>query len=155
MKKLFLIVLLFQGFAGNSQVGNICPCGANIFFTVEKINFHRPRTDCQSGFGICLKISPIYFSCMPCGQNTEFTPAEQKGMVNFSVSVECGKAEIHLPLTLGADEEFKEEKMDVFEIEDETLQLSSEKNEQVFWVKGGTYPVYVKNGEYVIPVEIY
>ena len=84
----------------------------------------------------------------------EFVSNEGKGTIDFNVSVQCGKAEIHLPLSLGEDEEFQGEKMDVFEIDDEILQLNDEKSEQPIWVKGGVYPVYVRDGHYVIPVEI-
>ena len=73
MKKIiFLLGLVLSGFCLYAQedrvaIVNGCPPGTHpvtVFYGIETFNFHKPRTDCQSGFGLCIRLE-VGIECWP------------------------------------------------------------------------------------------
>jgi len=55
-------------------------------------------------------------------------------------------------LALADDEMFKGEKLTEFEMEEGAIEIPVPDSEKPVWIKGGTYPVYEKENELVIPL---
>lgn len=128
-----------------------CPVGtcsvSNIY--LETFNFHKPRTDCTSGFGLCIRFG-VSFSCMPC-----YAKASVKGdMVSSWVKLSDKTAEWHLPAGLKESKGFQKTDMSTFEIEEKTLSFRSKEGLEK-WVKGGIYPVRIVENELLVTMDLY
>jgi hypothetical protein len=66
MKQYFFCAALIVGFlTADAQRKPACPPGYDHVgegITIDKFNFHKPRTDCHKGFGICMEVTP-YLLC--------------------------------------------------------------------------------------------
>jgi hypothetical protein len=152
MKKILMIGLMMGFKFGFAQTNFYCPCGQMITFYIDKSNFHKPRTNCESGFGLCLKISKITVGCQPClGGKSVGSNLEGNNVTGY-IKSSCGEVEMHLPLALADDEMFKGEKLTEFEMEEGAIEIPVPDSEKPVWIKGGTYPVYEKENELVIPL---
>src|SRR5512138_1831072 len=162
MKKLSIIVssFIFVAICSSNrslaQAGRIdpCPpgyCSNGITFTVEQFNFHKPRTDCQSRFGICLK-GQWSAHCVPCWSNGK--TSYENGKVTGWFKISGGKVELHLPLALGQAKEFMSEDMSVFYIDDDTITILNEDGSKNGQLKGGEYTVTIIGDDYVVQIDI-
>jgi|GEM_PF-3733510 len=64
MKRLGIsFLLIFSVYISSAQKAQ-CPPGAHVGggWNIDKFNFHKPRTDCKSGFGVCLRTTS-YMLC--------------------------------------------------------------------------------------------
>jgi len=108
----------------------LCPVA---YINLEIFNFHKPRTGCVSGFGLCIRLS--------AGVNCEYCrwrSAIESNQVSSTVIFEGEKAIWHLPSSL--PDHLGEVDTSEFELEDGMLEFVTDKG-KVFKVKGGLYPV--------------
>lgn len=161
MKKLLLIVMLCWGSQLMAQSGRTapeaddengsCPPGfcPSLVYTLETFNFHKPRTNCTSGFGLCIRIG-IRTRCSMCDAKATL----RDNMVSAVFLQKGTKVEVRLPLALRSAKGFEKTDMSVFELEEKTLSIVSPDGKEV-WVKGGIYPVARTETEYIIMMETY
>ncbi len=161
MKKFsfFVSVLVFLSISSqeiNAQGERIdpCPpgfCATGVSFVIDQFNFHKPRTGCQSGFGICLK-GHLEASCTPCWANgkTDY----QNGKVTGWFKISKNKLELHLPLALGQSKEFIKEDMSVFCVDDDTITILNTDGSTNCKLKGGEYTVTISGSDYLILIDI-
>jgi hypothetical protein len=146
MKKLliglFIALSIFWGEAAKSQI--------NIGVNCKKINFHRPKKNCEKGFWICIK---------DCGVNAtipvkvfarvEDVPTEKFSAV-FSINKESSTVTLRILRNLAEDPEYSAEELNVMtvdedEIEDGTFLFSDEDAAVIgchgFSILPGTYEV--------------
>ena len=164
MRNFLLVILLCfiqTGFAqtsktaplGDGSPGGIpvCPSGMcpAAIITMESFNFHKPRTNCSGGFGLCLKIG-FNFACLTCNGKSFI----KDGKVNSWVKINQQTAELHVPTNIKYEKGFEKTDMSTFEIEDKSLSFKSDAGIEKT-VKGGIYPVSVSGDEYIINLQFY
>jgi hypothetical protein len=157
MKKLFVFLLMIVMKDSIAQIPQnfYCPCGYQLSFMFNKLNFHKPRTDCQNGFGFCARLGEINVKCVPCNGSSGLEAPRMNGNdVEAYFKYDCGQMTLHLPKVLAEDEIFKGEDVHVFEVEERSVCLSGEAAEKPVWVRGGIYPVNVQGEELVIAVDL-
>ncbi len=154
MKKLSILSLLFfAALVGQAQLSEICPPGQTQIgttFTIEKFNFHKPRTNCTSGFGLCVKGRWK----VKCGYAFPSFPRIEDEKVIIAYKVTDNKLELHLPVDLADDPEFKEVDMTTFSIGADQVQLTDEKGNVVAVLKEGDYAVTRTETELIVLIEI-
>lgn len=162
MKKLLLILLICCShavFAQNNKTspdvtgGEIptCPVGTCPMATIniDVFNFHKPRTNCTSGFGVCLRFS-WGISCVSCYYKGSVAGDKLTAYAKLSNAV----AELHVPVGLKDAKGFEKTDMSTFEVEDKSLSFKTSTGVEKF-VRGGIYPVVVSGDEYVIKLNLY
>ncbi len=161
MKKLFLIAMVFysQGlWAQSTETGTIglpddiaCPPGLceHTSVSIQTFNFHKPRTNCTSGFGLCIRLG-FTTSCGYCNDRSVIKGDKVKVWANLSGK----KAEIHLPVALQSARGFEKTDMSTFEVEEKTISFTS-KDGVERWVKGGSYPVAKNGDEFIVVLNLY
>ena len=129
MKKLFVFLLMISIQHSFAQLPQnfYCPCGYQLSFMFNKLNFHKPRTDCLNGFGFCARLGEINVRCVPCGGSSGFEAPRMSGQdVEAYFKYDCGQMTLHLPKALTEDEDFKGEEMHSFEVDEHSICLSPE-----------------------------
>ena len=161
MKKIIYLVLLITAnnlYAQNGKVAPgtgdedfpLCPLGmcASSYIYIETFNFHKPRTNCTSGFGLCIRYG-AGIRCYYCDKKTSLNGTKVTAWVNMIKD----KAELHLPLAIKEDKEFVNTDLSVFEVEDKMVSFTS-KDGLEKWVKGGIYPVSKTTTDLVITLDM-
>lgn len=157
MKNLFVFLLMFLMKGSFAQIAQnfYCPCGYQLSFLFNKLNFHKPRTDCLSGFGFCARLGEINVKCVPCNGSSGLDAPRMSGDdVEGYFKYDCGQMTLHLPKALAEDELFKGEDVSFFEVEEHSVCLSGEAAGRPVWVRGGVYPVDIQGEELVIAVDL-
>lgn len=162
MKKLlFILMVCFANsvFAQSVKIspdvigGDIpdCPVGTCPMATIsiDVFNFHKPRTNCTSGFGFCLRLS-CGITCVNC----YFKGSVAGDKVTAYAKMTSTVAELHVPVGLKTAKGFEKTDMSTFEVEDKSLSFKTSTGIEKL-VKGGTYPVTVVGDEYVIKLNLY
>jgi hypothetical protein len=176
MKKLLLLVVIIAGLtiyscsknddklqtealqikASTDMILTAGPCppgyGVKANYVIDRLNFHKPRTSCNSGFGFCVK-GHWEFTCVagvPIYTPTEITPA---GEVKIWLTIVNGKIELHIPTALSQTPEFANIDMTTFEIEDSSISIGKG-GSNLGYVKGGVYNVQVVGSDYVVLMNI-
>ena len=160
MKTIFFAMMMSISLLGNAQVSKTSPDNTNFpfcppgmcltgSFTIEKFDLHKPRTNCTSGFGMCLKIG-FTISCESCNGKAYI----QDDKVYAWATLNKNELEIHIPTSIKNEKEFENTDMTQFEIDDNTLSFTSENGNQKSII-GGLYPVSVINDDYVINLKSY
>ena len=157
MKKLLLIAALFSAnilFAQSKRIavaddaGMDFPCPANysttIKFSLDKLNFHKPSTNCISGFGFCIKFS-LNIICSEIVPRTSIN----SNMINSWIKLTSSNAELHVPIDIRNFTDYQTEKLSSFEVQDNAISFVNSLGVQK-WVKGGVYPVIKTTVDYVI-----
>lgn len=163
MKKILLIALVLYASLTHAQTNPtgtssltdggfiFCPDGTypTATVTLNSFNFHKPRTNCTSGFGMCIKFSVSVY----CGSIIG------KSYINLDKTTVTAKvnsltAEFHLPIAMKNEKGFEKTDFTKFEVEDKTLSFKSSTGIEKF-VKGGIYPVTVVGDEYVVVLNLY
>ena len=150
MKKILILALMLTVKAASAQIKSPCACGGMLVLEVIKFNFHKPRTDCLSGFGICLRLSPIRFECIPCSNFPSGPVAFKEDKVTCYVMASEDKLELHLPASLMMDESFQQDSFEYFEIEEDMLPFVRYDAEKIEYAKAGKYPVERRGEELVV-----
>jgi hypothetical protein len=158
IKKFILICLLMtSGFAHaqrtlSSEIGTAgnapedCPPGycPTLHINLEIFNFHKPRTNCSSGFGLCCRLSSTV-SCQPCFQKSVF----DGHFMSCAALVTERTLELRVPAEIREAEGFEHSDFSTFEIESGAWQVGGDGREPKY-VKGGSYPVSEKDGYFII-----
>ncbi len=129
----------------------VCPAGTcpAAIITLESLNFHKPRTNCSGGFGLCIKMG-FNFACLPCNGKSFI----KDGKVNGWIKINQESAELHLPVGIKSEKGFEKTDMSTFEIEDKSIYFKSDNGVEKT-VRGGIYPVTVSGEEYVVNIRFY
>ena len=159
MKKFLLVSVLSMmfftqsSFAAESGTSSVAPVGVWIKLL---INFHRPKLDCASGFGICLVLSWGYEELG--GNMASRNLCSVRGQLNdrHQLVVEINEAVLAGYDGGSALAYFKDKKsisiLDSYALPDETckaLQAST-----LLTIVPGNYPISYENGVYTIVFQI-
>lgn len=155
MKKMFfLFVCCWQvnGFSQQSTLdmpesGN-CPAGycPGISIIIEQFNFHKPRTNCSKGFGLCFKIH-VGASCIPCLKKPQIN---KKGIEVVGLLREKDML-LSIPKDIAEINGLSESDLNAFEIENQMIEIELPEG-YVRYLKGGVYPVMNDNDSYSIEI---
>jgi hypothetical protein len=130
------------GSIGDCPIG-MCP---TVYFEIEIFNFHKPRTNCTSGFGLCVRFN-AGVECSPCFGKSSLTGTKVKVWAKLSNH----SATLHIPKSLQTQKGFETVKFSQFELEDQALSFSFP-NGAKRSVRGGTYSVTAVGDEWVIQI---
>jgi hypothetical protein len=154
---LFLIVVCFTQplFAQNNK-GSIdiasteffpdcpaetCPAAS---LSIDEFSFHKPRTSCTSGFGLCLKVS-LSITCLPCDLKSTLID----GKVNALIKIKGNEVAMRIPVDISHERDFEKTDFSTFEVEEGSIAITSQDGKRMF-VQPGIYPVVIEDHEYVI-----
>lgn len=163
MKKILLTALVLYTTFTHAQTNTIgtssltdggfilCPDGTypTATVTLNTFNLHKPRTNCTSGFGMCIKFSVSVY----CGSTTGKSYIKSD-KTTATAKVNSQTAELHLPVALKYEKGFEKTDFTKFEVEDKTLSFKASTGVEKF-VKSGIYPVSVVGDEYIIVLNLY
>lgn len=127
-----------------------CPAGTcpTITISLDIFNFHKPRTACTTGFGLCVKLSTA-FSCNPCFGKTSISTDKVSSWIKLTATT----AELHIPIALKDAKGFEKTDMTTFQIDDNTLSFIGKSGTQKS-AKGGIYPVAKDAVDYIIKLDL-
>ncbi|MCP9753029.1 hypothetical protein EGI32_18920 [Ferruginibacter sp. HRS2-29] len=163
MKKIILIVMIIAGAqAGFGQVNKnapgsegvpSCPPGFCAYwqYIFETFNFHRPRTDCKTGFGLCIK-GRQESGCRPCASKTPVGTKIENGKATCIAEVKNGKLELRIPAGIKTSAS-----LDASDMSDFTLDkgvLNGIVDGKFKTNREGTYPVKLIENEYVVLIDL-
>ncbi|NOT51023.1 MAG: hypothetical protein HOP10_07075 [Chitinophagaceae bacterium] len=171
MKKLFFYLFSAVCLAINSQaqenktappeISHPCPlgmCVSSAMFHIDLFNFHKPRTECKSGFGFCVKghweySCGFYPNCVGT-INTGKAAKIENGKAFCWFNIVDGKLELHIPLELEKLEEYQDVDFSVFTIDTDMIFLKNDQGKVVAKAKEGDYPVKKTEEEFVIIIDL-
>ncbi len=154
---LFLFVTILTVISGYSQTPTYpspCPPGTcpQISWEIETFNFHKPRTGCNSGFGLCIKIGPGTVQCNPCQLYSPATISTSTGKATMKAKLVDNSLELHIPIGLSTDAGYNPEEFNLFYVENATQDIYFATS-YIGKLKGGTYKVKKTEKEYVVLVD--
>ena len=134
-----------------TETSVFCPDGTNptVSIFINTLNFHKPRTSCTGGFGLCIKLTVSVFCASPIGKS--YIKGDQ---MSVSTKLTNQTAELHFPIALKYEKGFEKADLSTFEIEDKSLSFKTAKGLEKL-VKGGIYPVSVIGDEFVVTLNLY
>jgi hypothetical protein len=146
----FLLLFVFTSFNAKAQTS--CPPGysAVVSYSFDQFNFHKPRTDCKKGFGLCIR-GHWEKKCKP---NNSFYARIIDNQVEFWAEIKNNKLELHLPVELKQQEGFIGEDMTVFFVEDDTFEIKNEEGEVIAKLKEGEYAVEENETDLIIKIDL-
>jgi hypothetical protein len=126
-----------------------CPPGYHPSYTyeIDVFNFHKPRTGCKSGFGLCIK-GHWETGCVPNRPYSYFSTIKEGVASVWAQELENGKLEIHFPLALKDTEGYSAEDLAIFNMDEEYEIYKG------ITLKPGDYPVQETDVELVVIVDI-
>lgn len=127
-----------------------CPKGYRpvISWDINKFNFHKPRTECGHGFGVCLDLTKK-IECVP--ENFTHVYITEDGTIGGYGDLKDSTLVLHLPAGLTYDPAFVNEDMGIFEIEAGRFKIFD--GEVLYGtLKGGVYPVVNTGTELLIEI---
>ncbi|MEP6674593.1 MAG: hypothetical protein ABJA78_05545 [Ferruginibacter sp.] len=129
-----------------------CPMGCNtvLNFTFTTFNFHKPRTNCESGFGLCIK--GVWSTHCDCGYYKPVTSIEN-GNVNCAGKKEGSKLSLYIPYALKDLDIYKNEDTSTFTVGEDISLIDGSGN--IFAkVVPGDYKVKVEGNNFLIVVDL-
>lgn len=134
-----------------TEASIFCPDGTTptVSIFINSLNFHKPRTSCTGGFGLCVKMSVSIYCSNTTGKS--YIKGDQ---ISVSTKLTNQTAELHFPIALKYEKGFEKTDLSTFEIEDKSLIFKSAKGMEKL-VKGGIYPVSVIGDEFVVTLNLY
>jgi hypothetical protein len=120
-----------------------------ITFSIEAFNFHKPRTECKLGFGLCIKLD-VGITCASCTGKSSI--ADNK--VTAWGKILGNTLELHIPAALQQVVGFEKTDMRSFQLDEQFIRLKTT-NGTIKTVAGGTYPVATRENELVINLPLY
>lgn len=129
-----------------------CPKGFRpvISWDINKINLHKPRTECGHGFGVCIDLTKRV-ECVP--ENFTHVYIAEDGTIGGYGDLKDSTLVLHLPADLTYDPAFVNEDLSTFEIEAGHFKILD--GEVLFGtLKGGVYPVVNTGTELLIEIPI-
>ncbi len=151
MKKILMIVFVSIVYSASAQTEVGCPPGTSpaISVSLDLFNFHKPRTSCSKGFGLCVKFS-VRLICESFSKNVYI----KEGKVYTNVAFVNNLAVLHIPISIKNQTGFEKTDMSFFEVEDKAITLMLPNNVEK-WVKGGTYPVNIVGDELIVSLPLF
>lgn len=152
MKKVFFIFLLTGFSAICFGQRNPCPPGyvaSGGTYVIDKFNFHKPRTDCGSGFGICLR-GHWEINCIRDFVNTYVDDYDK---INGGYLVTGDTLKLYIPKGIKNLNGFNDVDFRFFEVEDEAFMIS-EAGITYGHLKGGIYPVIETDNDLVVLIKL-
>ncbi len=135
--------------------GSDCPAGWCAYwqYTFSTFNFHKPRTDCKTGFGLCIRGSASS-GCKPCNlfKSMESPAKIENGNVTCYGEVKSGVLEFHIPAAIKIDQNLSAKDISSFTIDKGALSVTA--NGKQLYSKEGTYPVTLSGSEYVVSIDL-
>ena len=127
-----------------------CPPGTcpTFYINLEVFNFHKPKTNCTSGFGLCIRFASGVI-CERClGKSTI-----ENGKINVYGKLNEQNIELYFPQEIQHEKGFENADFNNFEIEDNMLSLMSAEGKTIL-IPGGNYPVKQIENEFVVEIPI-
>ena len=127
-----------------------CPPGTcpTFYINLEVLNFHKPKTDCTTGFGFCVRIASG-ITCERClGKSTI-----ENGIINVYGKLNEHNIELHIPQEIQNEKGFEDADFKTFDIEDNNFSLLQADGKPIL-VPGGSYPVTQIDNEFVVEIPI-
>lgn len=133
-----------------------CPPGWCSYweYIFDVFNFHKPRTGCKTGFGLCI-MGHTNTGCRPCYNNKSNAAGLTKiesGKATCFGELKNNKLELHIPAQIKNETGFASEDFSTFTIEKGTLKISVDGKEKVS--REGVYPVIQVGDEYVVVIDL-
>ena len=130
-----------------------CPPGCTLVltYTFTTFNFHKPRTNCESGFGLCIKGVPG--TRCNCGWYRPTTSIE-KGEVKTELRIEGDKAYFYIPYALKQLDEYKNENTDSFTLSEENAAIINADGKTVATMKPGEYVTKIEGDNFVVVIDL-
>jgi hypothetical protein len=164
MKKIMFLLMLVFGinnvFGQSGRVPEeggggpgVCPPGCTVVvgYTVTFLNFHKPRTDCKSGFGLCIKgYISNHCICFPFKPVTSIEAGNVKGVGK----IENGKFYLYIPYALKELDEYKNENTNLFTLGEENSELVTADGKILARLVPGDYETKVEDGNFVIRIDL-
>jgi len=156
----FLITAAISQGQKKEMPENPCPpgeCSYGITVVIDQFKFHKPRTGCTSGFGLCVKVhlEPV---CKPCPLGYP-TPDNMKteisdGKVTAWWSIVSNKIELHIPAGLQNVDGYGDSDFTIFEIEDNSFIVDNPDKTTYATVRGGQYKVSKVGNDFVVLLDL-
>ena len=118
-----------------------CPAAS---LSIDEFSFHKPRTSCTSGFGLCLKVS-LSITCLPCDLKSTLTD----GKVSALFKVKGDEVTMKIPVEISHEKDFEKTDFSTFEVEEGSISITMPTGKTAY-VQPGIYPVVIEDHEYVI-----
>ena len=158
MKKILsaVISLLFVSMAfGQAKAPIACPPGLCPFFnwTLTTFNFHKPRTDCKTGFGLCIR-GGINSGCGACNTYRDGDDATRisDGTVYGWGQINNNKIELHIPIEIKADLNLSDSETSTFSLDRGALTFTT--NNKTYTNKQGVFPVEIRENDLVVLIDM-
>jgi hypothetical protein len=152
MKKHFLLLLmLLIGFTF-IHAQKSCPPGqivVGVVYQIETLNFHKPRTDCKSGFGFCLR-GDAHVHCTSI--NFPHQTSLRDGKATIWYQIKDNQFELHLPIALKDEEDFINEDLNSFTIDSNSISIVADDGESMM-LRAGDYKVERTETDFIILID--
>jgi hypothetical protein len=150
---LLLISVQFVNAQSEFERAKECPPGyiPVLNFNIEQFNFHKPRTNCTSGFGLCIKIK-VESGCQAIGNF--FLKTQLAGnTVTAWGSIQNGKLSLHIPAGLKKLKGYTEADFKTFTIDDPSI-LQVTNSKVPLYLTPGSYPVAIDKEDLVVTIPL-
>jgi hypothetical protein len=170
MKKIMFLVVVCATFGtAKSQSSKVHPCPpgqciVNVAYVLDVLNFHKPRTDCKSQFGFCIK-GHMEYDCVDAGTSPAATNCNWESRYSTGLRVAGTKVyagfivvndvlELHIPRALAATAEFANEDMSLFHVDDNAIAIQSRAGMVLGYLKGGAYIVTSSANDFIVKIPV-
>ena len=156
---IFVLRISYGQRNGNSEARiSPCPqgqCVTQASYVFDQVNFHKPRTNCTSGFGLCIR-GHVEYECGygDCIGVQVFRTRIENDKVYGWFNISGNKFELHVPLQLQNSDDFRNQDLSIFYIDDDMIEIIRSDNTSIGKLKGGQYPVVLNNNDLVIIIDI-
>ena len=129
-----------------------CPMGCNsvVNFTVTTLNFHKPRTGCESGFGFCIKA--VWTQRCDCDIFKPITSITND-KVNCIARVEQRQLYLYIPRALKKLDAYKNEETGLFTVE-EGIRLSDANGKEFASLVAGEYRTRLEGENFLVIIPL-
>jgi hypothetical protein len=159
MKKIFVLIVCSMLSATMYAQSNVqpegCPPGQcpAIYWEIEVINFHKPRTGCCCGFGFCIKLGPAQITCRPCyylqGGGTSIAGSK----ATVVATIVNNKLELHIPIGINDQTGYGSVDFSTFTIDPEAI-VVMQGDKKIGTTKAGEYPVTRTTTEFIVLIDL-
>lgn len=157
MKTILSVLLIFSFSVLKAQNVYPTPKFCFVVYTPPSFtfNFHRPKKDCKSGLGICLRYHLGDYRFVPCNnlQERQGGVSLEKDLVTYLIYLDENHAYFHLPAGLKNYPGFEGGDISTFYIDGDDFLLGNPEEGVAFRLKEGAYPVEESDGHWVAAVD--
>jgi hypothetical protein len=151
MNFILSLVALYCLAFGEEKVPHDCPPGESpvYIYTLEQFNFHKPRTGCKSGFGVCISIG-VQVDCRP----SQVVYFDERTATGYGTVSEDGRtSELHLPIGLYDALRSEGEDVSTFEV-GEGFEIQEPDGSHYRTVRPGVYELAFRDKEVIVTLEL-